>query len=172
MPAPIGYSSTAAGLANQIRDAVTHLVNTALSMLPTPVTPSALPAVTAPQGQPTYSVGAGKGVTTPDALPKASVTLADSVVVAPAKKVKQPKKADTVTEKTTETTVSKGETATDSPDLAATEDAKPKATDAKATDAKATKGSTDDAKPTSKHATPSDEHSKTEKPKAPSAASA
>ena len=129
LPAPIGYSSTAAGLANQIRDAVTHLVNTALSMLPTPVTPSALPAVTAPQGQPTYSVGAGKGATTPDALPKASVALADSVVVAPAKKVKQPKKTEAVTEKATETTVSTAENATGSPDAAAAKDTKD--TDAK-----------------------------------------
>jgi hypothetical protein len=90
LPAPIGYSSKAAeGLANQVRDTIVHVVNQALSLLPKPVTPSALPASTAAPGQPVYSVGAGKGATTPDALPAPSVALADSVVVAPAKKVEK-----------------------------------------------------------------------------------
>ena len=74
LPAPIGFGSTAAvGLANEVRAAITNLVNGALAALPTPVTPSALPASTPGQGQPIYSVGAGKGATTPDALPSASL---------------------------------------------------------------------------------------------------
>ncbi|BBZ26514.1 hypothetical protein MMAD_08090 [Mycolicibacterium madagascariense] len=61
LPAPIGYSAAAPGLANQFRDAVTQVVNHVLSMLPTPVTPAALSTPTAATGQPTYSVGAAKG---------------------------------------------------------------------------------------------------------------
>lgn len=84
LPAPIGYSSDAAvGLANQLRAVVAGVMNVALSLLPAPVTPSALPTPTAPGAQPPYSVGAGKGATTPDALPTASVAIADAVTLAP-----------------------------------------------------------------------------------------
>ena len=82
LPEPIGFGSNAAvGLANQARDAITAAVNGFLSMLPAPVTPSALPAVTAPQAQPTYSVNAGKGSTAPDSIPSASLA---AVTVVPA----------------------------------------------------------------------------------------
>ena len=75
LPAPIGFGSpTAVGLANQVRAAISDVVNKVLASLPTPVTPSVLPAGTAGQGQPIYSVGAGKGATAPDALPSASLT--------------------------------------------------------------------------------------------------
>lgn len=75
LPAPIGFGSpTAVGLTNQVWAAISDVVNRVLASLPTPVTPSALPAGTAGQGQPFYSVGAGKGAPAPDALPSASLT--------------------------------------------------------------------------------------------------
>jgi hypothetical protein len=84
LPAPIGYSSDAAvGLANQIRGVIAAAMNGVLSLLPTPVTPSALPSATAGPGQPTYSVDAGKGSATPAALPAASLAIADAVTLAP-----------------------------------------------------------------------------------------
>jgi hypothetical protein len=105
LPAPIGFGSNAAvGLANQARDAITAAVNGFLSMLPAPVTPSALPAVTAPQAQPTYSVDAGKGSTAPDSIPSASIA---AVTVVPM----------TSPEKGSDTTASKVKT----PEVAATD---------------------------------------------------
>ena len=83
------------GFANQVRDAITNAVNGFLSMLPTPVTPSALPVATAASSQPIYAVDAGKGAVAPDSLP--SVSLA-AVTLVPAQ----------VAEKSTETTVSNG----------------------------------------------------------------
>jgi hypothetical protein len=68
LPAPIGYSSDAmVGLAYQIRDIVAGVVNGILSVLPAPVTPSALPsgagAVLGPRG----GLAAGKGASAPGA---------------------------------------------------------------------------------------------------------
>jgi hypothetical protein len=94
LPAPIGYgSTTSVGLANQVRDAITNAVNGFLSMLPAPVTPSALPVATAASSQPIYAVDAGKGAVAPDSLPSTSLA---AVTLVPAK----------VAEKSTETAVS------------------------------------------------------------------
>jgi hypothetical protein len=87
LPAPVGYASPAAvGLANQVRDVITTAVNGLLSLMPAPVTPSALPVPTASQSQPIYAVDAGKGATAPDAVPSTSLAAVTVVPAAAAEK--------------------------------------------------------------------------------------
>jgi hypothetical protein len=75
LPAPIGFgSTTAVGLANQVRAVVADVVNRVLALLPAPVTPSALPVPTAPGAQPPYAVDAGKGAVTTDPAPSMATT--------------------------------------------------------------------------------------------------
>lgn len=79
LPAPVGFASdTAPGLANLTRDGIADAVNSFLSRLPAPVTPSALPPSTGPVLGPRGGSAAGKGdenvsvatISTPEATPE------------------------------------------------------------------------------------------------------
>ena len=68
LPAPFGYTSDAqVGWAYQIRDFIAGVMNAFLSLLPAPVTPSALPPGTGPQLGPRGGLSAGKGAEVPEA---------------------------------------------------------------------------------------------------------
>jgi hypothetical protein len=65
LPAPFGYTSPAmTGWAYQIRDIIAGVVNAFLSLLPAPVTPSALPPGSGPELGPRGGLSAGKGPVT------------------------------------------------------------------------------------------------------------
>ncbi|MET0475463.1 MAG: hypothetical protein ABW001_12600 [Mycobacterium sp.] len=97
LPGPIGYSSdTQVGLANQIRNLVVGVMNGLLSVLPTPVRPSALPAVD-PQSPVTNGLPTAQNSFTPDSLPSASVAVVDGLTLVSAKVDENSSETDTST---------------------------------------------------------------------------